>query len=91
MQVRLGEGKDLIDAKVIGSDSSTDLAVIKVDPKDVKGGLHPVTLGESKALRVGEPTIAIGPWRTSAALNGSAWIAQVSFSFSAASCAAAKP
>ncbi|MBJ7329757.1 MAG: trypsin-like peptidase domain-containing protein [Solirubrobacteraceae bacterium] len=60
VQVRLGEGKDLIDAKVVGSDSSTDIAVIKVDPKDVKGGLHALKLGESKALKVGEPTIAIG-------------------------------
>jgi putative serine protease PepD len=60
VQVRLGEGEEPIDAKVVGSDASTDLAVIKVDPKDVKGGIKPLALGESKALRVGEPTIAIG-------------------------------
>ena len=40
-------------AKVVGSDASTDLAVLKVDPKDVKGGLKPLELGESKALKVG--------------------------------------
>ena len=60
VQVRLGEGEDAIDAKVVGSDASTDLAVIKVDPKDVKGGLEPLALGEAKALKVGQPTIAIG-------------------------------
>ncbi|MGK2938653.1 MAG: S1C family serine protease [Solirubrobacteraceae bacterium] len=60
VQVRLGEGDDAIDAKVVGSDASTDLAVIKVDPKDVKGGLKPLELGEAKALKVGQPTIAIG-------------------------------
>jgi putative serine protease PepD len=60
VQVRLGEGQEPIDAKVVGSDASTDIAVIKIDPKDVKGGIKPLALGESKALRVGEPTIAIG-------------------------------
>ncbi|MBJ7521416.1 MAG: trypsin-like peptidase domain-containing protein [Solirubrobacteraceae bacterium] len=60
VQVRLGEGDEGIDAKVIGSDASTDLAVIKVDPKDVEGGLKPLELGEAKALKVGQPTVAIG-------------------------------
>lgn len=60
VQVRLGEGDDAVDAKVVGSDASTDLAVIKVDPKDIKGGLKPLELGEAAALKVGQPTIAIG-------------------------------
>ncbi|UUY04156.1 trypsin-like peptidase domain-containing protein [Svornostia abyssi] len=60
VQVRLGEGDDAINAKVVGSDASTDLAVIKVDPKDVEGGLKPLELGEAKALKVGQPTVAIG-------------------------------
>lgn len=60
VQVKLGDGDDLIDAKVVGSDASSDIAVIKVDPADVKGGIKPLDLGESKALKVGEPTIAIG-------------------------------
>lgn len=60
VKVRLGEGDDLMDAKVVGTDASTDLAVIKVDPKDVKGGIKPLALGEADALRVGQPTIAIG-------------------------------
>ncbi len=60
VQVKLGDGDDLIDAKVVGSDASSDIAVIKVDPADVKGGIQPLDLGESKALKVGEPTIAIG-------------------------------
>ncbi len=43
--------------------------------------------------RMGKPssTMRIGPCRTSAALNASAWIEDVSFSFSAASCAMPRP
>ncbi|MGB3634547.1 MAG: trypsin-like peptidase domain-containing protein, partial [Rubrobacteraceae bacterium] len=46
------------DAEVIGEDPSTDLAVIKVDAAE--GSLKPLTLGDSDALKVGEPVIAIG-------------------------------
>jgi serine protease Do len=45
-----------IDAKVIGKDPKTDLAVIKVNAK----GLKPVVIGDSDKLRVGEWVIAIG-------------------------------
>jgi serine protease Do len=45
-----------IDAKVIGKDSKTDLAVIKVNEKDLK----PILIGDSDKLRVGEWVIAIG-------------------------------
>jgi putative serine protease PepD len=45
-------------AKLVGSDSSTDLAVVRVSaPSSV---LHPLTLGSSKGLKVGDPVIAIG-------------------------------
>jgi putative serine protease PepD len=45
-------------AKLAGSDSSTDLAVIHVSaPSSV---LHPLTLGSSGAVEVGDPVIAIG-------------------------------
>jgi S1-C subfamily serine protease len=60
VRVRMGPDEDPIPASVEGSDPSTDLAVIKVDPSKVKGGLRPLTLGDSSDLRVGEPTIAIG-------------------------------
>ncbi len=45
-----------IDAKVIGSDPKTDIAVIKVNVK----GLKPIVMGDSDKLRVGEWVIAIG-------------------------------
>ncbi len=46
-------------AKVIGYDKQNDLAVIRISgaPKD---RLHPITLGDSSALKVGQKVLAIG-------------------------------
>ena len=45
-------------ASVVGTDPSTDLAVIKVDaPESV---LHPLTIGDSNKLQVGDAVVAIG-------------------------------
>ena len=49
---------DLIDAKVVGSDPSTDLALLKVDPREAK--LRPVRLGDSEKVDVGDSVVAIG-------------------------------
>jgi putative serine protease PepD len=49
-----------VTARVLGSDASSDLAVLRVDPDDVRGGLDPLTLGRSRDLRVGETAIALG-------------------------------
>jgi putative serine protease PepD len=46
-----------VDGEVIGTDSGYDLAVVDVDGVS---GLHPLTLGDSDAVRVGDPVIAIG-------------------------------
>lgn len=47
-----------VEAEVVGTDPDSDLAVIKVDPTKVE--LHPVTLGDSESLAVGQMAIAIG-------------------------------
>jgi S1-C subfamily serine protease len=47
-----------VDAQVIGADPSNDLAVIKVDAEAEL--LHPVPLGVSDNLRVGQFVVAIG-------------------------------
>ena len=48
----------VVAARVVGSDPSNDLAVIKVDlPAD---HLHPIPLGDSEHLRVGQFVVAIG-------------------------------
>lgn len=46
-----------VDAKLLGSDVYTDLAVLQMDAKEVG---QPIELGTSDNLRVGEPAIAIG-------------------------------
>ena len=53
-------GGDSIAAEVKGVDTSADIAVLKVNPDDVKGGIKPVPLGDSSDLQVGDPVIAIG-------------------------------
>jgi S1-C subfamily serine protease len=55
--VRFGDG-NLIPATLVGQDPSTDLALIRVNPKSAK--LHPLPLGDSSKIQVGDPAIAIG-------------------------------
>jgi S1-C subfamily serine protease len=45
-------------AKVLGSDPSTDVAVIKVDAKPSE--LHPIRFADSGNAQVGDPVVAIG-------------------------------
>jgi 2-alkenal reductase len=45
-------------AEVVGTDVQSDLAVIKVDPTGLT--LHPVSLGDSQIVKVGDLVIAIG-------------------------------
>ena len=47
---------DAYDAELVGYDESNDIAVLKIDAKD----LTPVVLGDSDALRVGDSVVAIG-------------------------------
>jgi putative serine protease PepD len=49
-----------VTARVLGTDASSDLAVLRVDPDDVRRDLEPLTLGSSDDLRVGETAIALG-------------------------------
>src|SRR5262245_510504 len=56
LRIRLYDGREL-PACVAGADPPTDIALIKVKPK---GTLPVLPLGDSDAVRVGEPVIAIG-------------------------------
>ena len=53
--VAFGEGKPA-PAKVIGTDPETDLAVLKIEARD----LAPIVLGDSDALQIGDVVLAIG-------------------------------
>jgi Do/DeqQ family serine protease len=55
IQVTLRDGRTAA-AKVVGSDSDTDIAVLKIDLKR----LPVITLGQSEKLRVGDVVLAIG-------------------------------
>src|SRR5437016_1532540 len=55
IDVKLRDGRDF-PAKVVGTDEKTDVAVIKIDTKD----LPVVQLGDSDAVRVGQFAFAIG-------------------------------
>jgi S1-C subfamily serine protease len=59
-RVRFGENGAPIEAELLGKDPSADLALLKVDPDDVDGGIEPLELGASEDLRPGDPVIAIG-------------------------------
>jgi S1-C subfamily serine protease len=60
VQVSFDESGTTVPAEVKGVDTSSDLAVLKVDPSEVKGGVTPVPLGDSSKAQVGDPVIAIG-------------------------------
>src|SRR5215831_18600828 len=55
IMVKLSDGREL-SAKVLGRDPKTDLALLKVEAT----GLPTIPLGDSSALQVGEPVMAIG-------------------------------
>ena len=56
LRVRLYDGREL-PACVVGADPATDIALLKVEPPSP---LPILPLGDSEAVRVGEPVIAIG-------------------------------
>jgi S1-C subfamily serine protease len=58
ISVKLGESETAHSATVVGSDPATDIAVLKVDAP--QGQLHPLTLGHSAEMEVGDPVVAIG-------------------------------
>ena len=57
LRVTLDDGRSYA-ARIVGADPSTDLAVLQLDnpPTD----LVPVSFGDSSALRVGDPVMAVG-------------------------------
>jgi len=58
IRVKLGSDETPYEAEVVGGDSSTDLALLKVDAP--RSDLKPLALGDSSSVRVGDPVVAIG-------------------------------
>jgi serine protease Do len=56
IEVILANGRDKFKGKVVGRDAGTDVALIKIDAKN----LTPATLGDSSKLKVGDTVLAIG-------------------------------
>ena len=57
--VRFGEDGDRIPAEVLGSDASTDLAALRIDPADA-GNPAPLALADSDQVKVGDSVVAVG-------------------------------
>jgi putative serine protease PepD len=57
VKVHFKDGKT-VSATVVGSDASSDVAVLKVDAPASE--LHPLTLGDSSTVQPGEAVVAIG-------------------------------
>jgi putative serine protease PepD len=59
VQVRLDDKGSYVDARVVGKDLSSDLAVLRVD-SSAAAKLRPLPLADSDKVRVGDQTLAIG-------------------------------
>jgi serine protease Do len=57
IRVLLHDGRE-VEAKVIGTDPGTDLAVLRLEGKP--GGLKPLAIGDSTKMRLGDAVLAIG-------------------------------
>jgi len=55
--IRIKAGEKTYEAKIVGSDEKTDLAVLKIEPEEP---LKAATLGNSDDIRVGQWVLAIG-------------------------------
>jgi S1-C subfamily serine protease len=58
IRVKLGDSDTTYTAKVVGTDPATDLALLDVDAPTSE--LHPLALGRSADMEVGDPVVAIG-------------------------------
>ena len=60
VEVRFGADSDSIEGQVRGTDPSSDLAVVEIDPGKVPAGVTPLRLADSRDVQVGDVAIAIG-------------------------------
>jgi S1-C subfamily serine protease len=58
IEVKLGSSNAEHTAEVVGTDPASDIALLKVEAP--ANQLHPLALGDSSKVRVGDPVVAIG-------------------------------
>jgi S1-C subfamily serine protease len=58
VSVKLGASEESYEAEVVGTDPATDVALLEVDAPQEE--LHPLTMGSSSDVEVGDPVVAIG-------------------------------
>jgi S1-C subfamily serine protease len=58
IEVKLGASDKEYTAEVVGTDPATDVALIHIDAPSEE--LHPLALGDSSKIEVGDPVVAIG-------------------------------
>ncbi len=58
--VRFDEDDDRVKATVLGTDPSSDVAVLKIDPKAAGQTLRPLELARADDVKVGDTALAIG-------------------------------
>ena len=58
--VRFGVDGDALGGDVLGTDPSTDLAVVSIDPAQIPKGVTPLKFADSREVQIGDLAIAIG-------------------------------
>src|SRR4051795_10499315 len=58
--VRFGDDQTSLDGKVVGSDPSSDIAVVDIGASSIPKGVKPLSFADSRAVQVGDTAIAIG-------------------------------
>jgi putative serine protease PepD len=58
--IRFGQDTTSLDGKVVGSDPSSDIAVVDIGASSIPKGVKPLQFADSRAVQVGDTAIAIG-------------------------------
>jgi putative serine protease PepD len=58
--VRFGQDGDSLDGDVLGTDPSTDLAVVSIEAASIPNGIRPLEFVDSRTVQVGDLVVAIG-------------------------------
>ncbi|HEX2102463.1 MAG TPA: trypsin-like peptidase domain-containing protein, partial [Solirubrobacteraceae bacterium] len=60
VRLQFGEGVRSVSGRVLGRDRSSDLALVRIRPAAIRGGVRPLRFADSDRVRVGDLAVAIG-------------------------------